>query len=351
MSKMKAWTISKVVAENGSESGSIRFEELEKPVCGDDQVILKVDCASVCGGDINTIRAGGFEEHCIIDGGEFGHELGGTIVEKGKDVTDLEIGDRVWPYPVLCSDPIGVRAGCLGGFSEYVRIDKAKENYNLFKLSDKVSDLEAALIEPLTIGWHAGRQAHPAAGKNAVVFGAGFIAIAAAICLQWNGCDKVAIVGRRREKLKVCEELGFKTFTTLDADWKQQLTDYFGRGYAYSPQAINAQCFVEAAGSDDIVDEIIPLMNMGARMAIVAVHPNPVTFHSNLLTFGDLEIVGSAGQRPEDAIGVIECIESKRYPLEKLVKIYKQEELETAVQAMIDGKVTKAVIDYTGKYL
>ena len=353
MSKMKAWTISRVTDENGNKSGVLKLKELDKPVCGDDQVVLKVNCASVCGGDVESIRFGCFENHRLIDGGEFGHELAGTIVEKGKDVVGLEIGDRVWPYPTLCSDPPGVRSGSIGGFSEYVYIEKAKKDYNLFLLNDKISDLAAAMIEPMTIGWHAGSQTHPAKGKNAVVFGAGFVAVTAAMSLKWHGCEKVAIVGRRKEKLKICEEMGFNTFSTLDEDWKQQLENYFGKGRSFSGQAINVQCWVEATGGDTIVEELVPMMTFGARMAIVATHTKPVQFNSAFLTFAELEIVGSAGQGLgfDAALEVLECLGSKQYEIEKLATVFKHEDLEAAVHAMKDGKAVKSVIDYTGKYL
>lgn len=352
MEKMKAWIFEESKDENGKITGSTHLEEIDKPVCGDKQALLKINVACICGGDKDCISHGG-ENHRVYPGREWGHEMSATVVEMGKDTGDcgIKVGDRVWPFPMFCTNPYGQKSGALGGFSEYIVVDEPKKDFNLFLL-DGITDIEGAMIEPFTIGWHAGCQTHPGAGKNAVIFGVGCIGLSAALACAWFGCDNVVVVGRRADKLALIKELGFKTFSILDEDWETQLREYLGAGRTFSGRGINAACWVEATANADAVDEIVPLMNFGARMAIVSAHEKPVTFNAVNLAFAELEIVGSAGQRHKDAFEVIEMLKSKRWDIEKACGyIGRQEDLLEGIEMMRQGKVNKACLDYTGKYV
>lgn len=350
MEKMKAWIFKEYTDENGKLRGDAELQEIDKPVCTDDGAVLKINVASICGGDTDSIKRGG-KNHSIYPGREFGHEMSATVVEVGKNVTDFKPGDRVWPFPMFCTNPPGLKSATLGGFSEYILAETAKKDYSLFSL-DGVSDIEGSLVEPFTVGWRAASKTQPGPGKNAVIFGAGGIGIAAAVCCAWKGCDKVAIVGRRPSKLKICESVGFKTFTTLDADWKDQVRAYFGEGRAYSGQAANINCCIEATANDDVYEDIIPLMNFGAKIAAVSSHENSVHYNGSFFAYAELEMYGSGGQRHGEVAEVLEMMRSKKFDLEKIVTwIGPQEELKEGIQKMLSGEAVKGCIDYTGKYI
>ena len=347
---MKAWIFHEYQDEEGKTRGRVELTEIDKPVCGDDNALLKVDVASVCGSDVGSIRHGG-ANHKVFEGMELGHELCGTIVETGKDVTDVKVGDRVWPFPMFVTKAISQKSGAVGGFSEYVLIENVKKDFSLFSI-DGLSDLEGSLIEPFTIGFHAANRTQPGPGKNALIFGAGCIGLSAAICCKYKGCDKVAVVGHRPDKLRIAEELGFKTFSTMDEKWKDQVREYFGPGRAYSGQAANVNCCVEATANDDMYVDIIPLVNFGCKIGAVSAHEKDIHFNGSFLAFAEIEILGSAGSRINDAVEVIEMMRSKKFDVEKIVGwIGKQEDLMTGINMMQSGKACKSCIDFTGKYL
>lgn len=349
MEKMKAWIFEEYKDADGNIRGDSVLKEIDKPVAGPDDAILKINVASICGGDVDCFKHGG-ANHKVFSGKEWGHEMSATIVELGENVKDLKIGDRVWPYPFFC-EPNGMKAGALGGFSEYVLVQNAKKNFNLFSL-DGVSDLQGALLEPFLVGFHAANNAKPAPGKKAVVFGCGMIGMAAAVTLANRGCDEVVIVGRRQPKIKNAQALGFKTVSVLDENWRDQLRDILGAGRAFSGQAVDAMCWVEASADDDIINEIIPLMPAKATLTIVAAHEKPVYFHSPYLTFAELTIIGSPAFHPADVPQAIEMMKTMPQDLTKLCNfVCKQEDLKKGYELMRDGEITKAVIDYTGKLL
>lgn len=116
--------------------------------------------ASICGTDVAVYQHGPGTGHRISVGGEFGHEMVSKVVEVGKNVQDIKVGDRVYPYPRLAKGDTK-RAGTVGGFSEYVLIPDAKWNRQIYAVSDKISDKEASLIEPFTVGCRAARRSQP----------------------------------------------------------------------------------------------------------------------------------------------------------------------------------------------
>ena len=149
------------------------FEELEMPACGENDMIVKNLTASICGSDTDTWLNGG-ELHYLPPRVEFGHEVVCEVVETGKNVTGVKPGDRIAPYP-LKATPNPRKAGYLGGFSEYLYITNAKEDENFWILDERMSNKEAALIEPLSVSIHVADRANVTEKTIAVILGAGII--------------------------------------------------------------------------------------------------------------------------------------------------------------------------------
>jgi threonine dehydrogenase-like Zn-dependent dehydrogenase len=172
--------------------GDIAVTDLAMPVVGERDVVVRNLCAGVCGSDV-SVYLHGPQAHRITAGSEFGHEVISEVVAKGALVHGLEVGDRVYPYPLLAKGDTS-RAGTLGGFSEYMLIPNAEIGRQLYRVDPRVPVEVAAMIEPFTVGTHAARRARPVAGEKAIVFGAGTIGSAAAIALRRLGCDPIMVV-------------------------------------------------------------------------------------------------------------------------------------------------------------
>ena len=149
-----------------------------------------------------------------------GHEPGGVVVEVGKDVKHLQVGDRVALEPGktcgqcefckegkynLCPDVVFFATPPVDGvFQEYV----AHEANLCFKLPDNVSTLEGALIEPLAVGFHAAIQGDAHLGQKAVVMGAGCIGLVSMMALKARGVSEVYVVDVMDKRLEKAMELG-----------------------------------------------------------------------------------------------------------------------------------------------
>ena len=166
---------------------NVEIVDLPDYECGDDAIILKNIYSSICGTDVAVYNHGLGLGHRVTIGGEFGHETVCKVAKVGKNVKDIKVGDREYPYPLLVTGD-KKRAGTIGGFSQYIYCPNPVWEESIYHVDDKISDKEAALIEPFTVGCRAARRGLPQAGEKAVVFGAGTIGIAAAIALKYFGC-------------------------------------------------------------------------------------------------------------------------------------------------------------------
>ena len=194
--------------------GKMGFEERNIPQPKDDEVLVKLEYVGICGSDLHYYETGAIGDYVVEPPFVLGHEPGGTVVEVGKNVKHLKVGDRValelgktcghcefcktGRYN-LCPDVVFFATPPVDGvFQEYV----AHEADLCFKLPDSVSTLEGALIEPLAVGFHAAMQGGARAGQTAVVMGAGCIGLVTMMALKAMGVSRVYVVDIMEKRLQ-----------------------------------------------------------------------------------------------------------------------------------------------------
>lgn len=254
--------------------GKMGFEEREIPVPKDDEVLVKLEYVGVCGSDLHYYETGAIGAYVVDPPFVLGHEPGGTVVEVGKNVTHLKVGDRVALEPGktcghcefcktgrynLCPDVVFFATPPVDGvFQEYV----AHEADLCFKLPDQVSTLEGALIEPLAVGFHAAMQGDAKAGQTAVVMGAGCIGLVTMMALKSMGVSKVYMVDIMEKRLEKAMELGADgVINGQKADVVAEvlkLTD--GKG---------CDLAIETAGTEITTRQAIHMTKKGATIVLV----------------------------------------------------------------------------------
>ena len=105
---------------------NVTVEERPIPKVSDNDVLIKVLKAGICGSDVGIYFHGG-ENYGVFPGSQFGHEFVGIVVEKGKNVSeDIKLQSKVFVDPVM-SQPYGVAGSVMAGaFSEYALVSNAK---------------------------------------------------------------------------------------------------------------------------------------------------------------------------------------------------------------------------------
>ena len=203
-----------------TDIGKMDYVERPIPVPKDDEVLVKLEYVGICGSDMHYYESGAIGDFVVKPPFVLGHEPGGVVVEVGKDVHTLKVGDRVALEPGktcghcefcregkynLCPDVQFFATPPVDGvFQEYV----AHEAGLCFKLPDNVSTMEGALIEPLAVGFHAANQGGAHIGQTAVVSGAGCIGLVSMMALKAEGISHVYVVDIMQKRLDKALELG-----------------------------------------------------------------------------------------------------------------------------------------------
>lgn len=212
-------------------------------------VILKVVSTNICGSDQHMVRGRTTAPAGLV----LGHEITGEVIEKGKDVEYLEIGDLVTvPFNVACGrcrtcreEQTGVclnvnpsraggafgyvdMGGWVGGQAEYVMVPYA--DFNLIKFPDKAQALEkirdlTMLSDILPTGFHGAVMAGVGVGSTVYVAGAGPVGLAAAASAQILGAAVVLIGDMNVERLKHAESVGFQPVDLSKSDKLEDLIE------------------------------------------------------------------------------------------------------------------------------
>ncbi|UOQ87376.1 zinc-dependent alcohol dehydrogenase [Gracilibacillus salinarum] len=326
----------------------VKIEEREIPSVGAKDVLIKTLRGGICGTDINIVKAG--NEMGIRFGAEFGHELFGEVVELGKDVPSaISKGMRVGINPITAK-----RAGrrfsleC-GAFSQYVLIEDAELNYNLYEMNDSVTPEEAVLMEPMSVGFHGAFSIEPKKDENIVVLGAGPIGLSAAAGLIGEGITNVCVVDIDDFRLNKAKELGARTVNTKNESLAEGLINHFGEENVYGINVPNVHGFVDAAGAPPLFEQVMQIVKPQARIAIIAVYKNEVPVSLAQIMSKEVKIIGASGYTHDNITRVIDHLNQKKTNISTMVtQVYPLDKIQEAFDKAIEAKDTvKVVVDLT----
>lgn len=314
----------------------VEVRELPDPVCGDNDVVIQNICSSICGTDVAVYTKGPNTGHKITVGGEFGHETVSRVVATGKNVTDFQVGERVYPYPLYAKNDTR-RAGTIGGFSEYILVPEARRSHSLYAVPEEIPDRLACLIEPFTVGCRAARRGLPQRGESAAVFGCGTIGLAAAVALKYFGMDKVMLCDVSDFRLGIAENLGFAVCSTKRENFIEKAEDYFGTAPSLTGTVPDIDCWIDAAGAESILDSYMQYGKIISRFVAVAVNSKPRRLDLLHMTYSQKSIIGSGGYFPEDVRDVMAIMSGGKWNLESVItQEFPLERISEAIRTAAD---------------
>ncbi|HVC91103.1 MAG TPA: formaldehyde dehydrogenase, glutathione-independent [Acidobacteriaceae bacterium] len=231
------------------EVQSIDYPKMQNPAGKEitHGVILKIVSTNICGSDQHMVRGRTTAPAGLV----LGHEITGEIIEKGRDVEYLNIGDLVTvPFNVACGRCRTCReretgvclnvnpgraggaygyvdmGGWVGGQAEYVMVPYA--DFNLIKFPDKaqamakIRDL-TMLSDILPTGFHGAVNAGVGVGSTVYIAGAGPVGLAAAASAQILGAAVVMIGDMNQERLQHAKKVGFEPVDLTKSDKLEDL--------------------------------------------------------------------------------------------------------------------------------
>lgn len=265
---MKAWVLQGI--------GDIRLKTLKEPSLAEDEVLVQVKAAGICGSDIPRIFRDGTYSFPTIPG----HEFSGIVVKSGGYTGTGWLGKRVGIFPLI---PCGNCIPCKkkqyemcrrysylgsrrdGGFAEYAVVP----TNNLIELPENVSFEEAAMLEPMAVAVHAMRRIAPQQSDIIVICGAGTIGLLLLMFIKEAGLmdrpdNNVFIIGNKDFQRQNAMRLGLPEECYIDS----RRNDVSARIMEFTNGA-GADVFFECVGKKETLIHSIVNTAPGGRIMLV----------------------------------------------------------------------------------
>jgi L-iditol 2-dehydrogenase len=276
----------------------IRIENVPLPKIKDDEVLVKVKAVSICGSDLHAYR--GVSKRRIPPL-VMGHEFSGEIVEVGKKVKNLSMGERVVVEPIvscgtcrlcrlgrnnICENLQLVGLHLSGAFSEYVSVP-AKKCYTLPKT---VSFEEASLVEPLAVAVHAVHLASLEKNVAIAIIGSGAIGLMILQVAKNRGIRKIVVLDTLDYRLALAQKLGATTIINVKKE--DPVTEVLAHG--------GANTVFEAVGHQKTVQQALSMVKKGGKVVIIGMLEATMELGMLDVTVKEIEIRGSYGYTSND---------------------------------------------------
>lgn len=307
------------------------------PVSDGTSMIVKVAAVGICGSDVHGNWNWGGGPHTR---GIFGHEICGTVADPGAR-TDLKVGDRV---AVMDIDPCGKCKYCAtgredmcahvldrvpgvmypGGFAEYVEVKRADL---VRKIPDSMSDIEGALVEPVSVAIHANNRGRVEKGSSVLVCGSGTIGMFAAAVAHARGARRVVITGANPERRKAA----------LAADFIDNVVDTSGDDYHDLLNRLEPDGFdsiLECSGLQKVQEGALPHLAIGGTFAIVGFQSMEMKIPTLQVYMKQQTIQGCEMLTRGEFEEAIELVNSKRFDLLRYTRTAPLEQLQACLEEL-----------------
>jgi L-iditol 2-dehydrogenase len=286
----------KALVKYAQGGGNMEIREVPIPRIGEDEVLIEVKSAGICGTDLH-IQEGAFPVDAPVT---VGHEFSGVIAQKGGEVTRWSIGERVTSetHAYTCGECYYCRIGRYnqcphrkgfgygldGGFARYVR---AKARL-LHRLPDNVSFDEAALSSPSADMIHAvicNTDIEPLSGV--AVIGPGPMGLIGVQLAKLRKAAKIFAIGRSPMRLEKAAELGADiTINPSDENPVERiLKETSGEG---------VDVVLECSGSEAGAQQAVEMVRRLGQITLVGIQSGQVPLDLNRILFKEATVKGSA---------------------------------------------------------
>lgn len=271
-----------------SSPGTITIEKRDIPTPGAGQVLVRMTCVGVCGSDTHYLthgRIGSFEvDYPMV----LGHEGAGVIEAVGDGVDPSRVGERVSIEPGvpcrscpqclrgaynLCPDMVfHATPPYDGSLAEYIVHDAAFAH----PVPDGVSDEDAALVEPFSVGLWACRRADVGPGDRVLITGSGPIGLMCVLAARARGARDITVVDINPDRLTHAARLGAHTVDSRSSS-------YEGRPY---------DVLLECSGVEAVTQQGVGALDRGGRAVLVGMGGDTVALPLSALQEREVTVTG-----------------------------------------------------------
>jgi Alcohol dehydrogenase GroES-like domain./Zinc-binding dehydrogenase. len=354
-----------------------KIEEVKLGEMRPDEVLVRMVASGICHTD-EACRSGDspFPFPAI-----FGHEGAGIIEKVGDQVKDFEAGDQVIlsysscgvcpncrqgkPYSCLHWNQMNMAGTRLDGSHVFFKDDgtpisnffgqSAFASYSIVHQSNLIKvpkDVDLRLYGPLGCGLLTGSGAvndvlKPDPGSSIAIFGTGAVGFGAVMAAVLRECSPIIAVDIHDSRLEMAKALGAThTINSLKEDVKERISEITGGlGVHYS---------IDTTGVSAVMETAVQVLAEGGFNVPLAVTKNTLTIHTTVDVAGfNRTIVGVKMGRNVPQLTIPKLVkfhEEGKFPLDKLVRFYKFEDINRANEDSKSGKTIKPIIIIDEEY-
>lgn len=277
--------------------GELVTRDVEKPMPGPDELLVRVEASGICGTDRHLLR-GEFPCKPPIT---LGHEFCGIVEGVGGGVREIRLGARITGDPNiscgrcvhchagrinLCSNLVAIGIHRDGALAEYVLVPQKQAH----ELPHSLKASHGAFCEPLACCLHGVDIAAIKAGSSVVVLGGGVIGLLTVQLARLAGASQVVLSTRQASRRELAEEIG--ATASVDPSTHDIVEEISG------PNGVlpgGADVVIECAGVADTMVQTVNLVRSGGTVVILGVMPRgeKVAIEPFDLLFRELRILGS----------------------------------------------------------
>jgi L-iditol 2-dehydrogenase len=337
------------------ELGKLVVKDIPKPVCGDNEAVLKVEACAICGSDIRIYRYGNDR---VTLPAVMGHEIAGEIVEAGAKVDRVAVGDRIaLGADVPCGKCYwctnGMGTNCRinyaigyqfpGGFQEYTLLNETTLRYGpVTKVPDSMSYREAAIAEPLACAVNGLELAQFGLGKSLCIIGLGPLGCMMLELSKVCGASQVFAAQRSRRRLDMAQR--FREDARFICTEDENLVEAVMR----ETDGEGVDLAITTAGSVEAHRDAIRMVRHRGYVNLFGGLKNQpeLSIDSNLIHYKECFVMGSHGALPRHhrtAVGLIAAKQvhadwyiSETFSLEEIQRAFDYHESREGLKVVIE---------------
>ncbi|PLL13762.1 L-threonine 3-dehydrogenase [Tabrizicola sp. TH137] len=321
------------------------------PEIGPDDVLIRIRKTGICGTDIHIWNWDDWAARTVPVPLVTGHEFAGEIVEIGRNVEGLTIGQRCSGEGHLIGrqsrqsragkfhlDPAtrGIGVNEQGAFAQYLRLPA----FNVVPLPDAIDDEIGAILDPLGNAVHTALS-FDLVGEDVLITGAGPIGIMAAAVARHVGARHVVITDVNPARLELAAQVA--DVTPVDVT-KEHLADVKAR----LKMTEGFDVGMEMSGNQAALDQMVEAMVMGGRIAMLGIPPGKSPVDWSRIVFKAITIKGVYGREIfETWYKMIAMLENGLDVRKVITHRFKVDDFRDGFMAMKSGLSGKVVLDWT----
>jgi threonine 3-dehydrogenase len=327
------------------------IKEVDLPTLRDNEVLVKIKRAAICGTDIHIYFWSAFAQQRLKLPMIFGHEFCGEVVEVGRTVKRVKKGDLVAaethiPCEVcfqcntglmhVCKDMKIIGVHVTGAFSEYTALPEICA----WRISPTLSPDVGAVYEPFGIGVHALTR-HKVAGKRVLVAGAGPIGQFAVAVAKLSGAMTVFATDVSDERLAMATRMGADV--VLNPKKVNVVDEILQRTAGFG-----VDIFIELSGNEQACQTGLKALRRGGAVSLVGLFNDPVRLDLvNDVIYKEATVYGITGRTMfgswAEASDILDSGKIDITPV--ITHHYPLERFDQAFETAASGKAGKIIFD------